>query len=102
MKTPHRITLIRGDTTERYNPVTDTYETGSVSKEVVPCFVNRVTNAKVFEDYGSRTDEVIAIRFMTAPKPFSKAEFNDKTYEPLEEIDAPIKGAVRLRKVGKT
>ena len=96
MKTPHRITLIRGDTTERYNPVTDSYEAGSVSKEVVPCFVNRVTNAKVFEDY-----EVIAIRFMTAPKPFSKAEFNDKTYEPLEEIDAPIKGAVRLRKVGK-
>ena len=100
MKTPHRITLIRGDTTERYNPVTDSYEAGDVSKEVVPCFVNRVTNAKVFEDYGSRTDEVIAIRFMTAPKPFSKVEFNDKTYEPLEEIDAPIKGAVRLRKVG--
>lgn len=101
MKTPHRITLIRGETTERYNPVTDTYEVGTVSKEVVPCFVNRVTNAKVFEDYGSRNDEVIAIRFMTTPKPFSKAEFNDKTYEPLEEIDAPIKGAVRLRKVGK-
>lgn len=102
MKTPHRIALISGETTEHYNPVTDTYEAGSVSKEVVPCFVNRVTNAKVFEAYGNRTDEVIAIRFMTAPKPFSKAEFNGKTYEPLEEIDAPIKGAVRLRKVGKT
>lgn len=100
MKTPHRVTLIRGETTERYNPVTDTYEAGSISKEIVPCFVNRVTNAKVFEAYGSRTDEVIAIRFMTTPEPFSKAEFNGKTYKPLEEIDAPIKGAVRLKKVG--
>ena len=101
MKTPHRITLIRGATSARYYPVTDSFEAGDGAKVVVPCFVNRVTNAKVFEDYGSRTDEVIAIRFMTAQKPFSKAEFNDKTYAPLEEIDAPIKGAVRLSKVGK-
>ena len=100
MKTPHRITLIRGDTTERYNPVTDTYEAGDVSKEVVPCFVNRVTNAKVFEAYGSRNEKVMICRFQQEQEPFQYASYEGSKYEPLDQIDAPIKGAVRLKKVG--
>lgn len=99
MKTPHRIALIYGGR-KKYNPETDNYEMEARKTVIVPCLVNEVTKSKVFENYGSRTDTVISCRFQKEQAPFDQAIFNGDTYEPIEAIDAPIKGAVRLKKVG--
>lgn len=99
MKTPHRITLIHGGR-KKYNPETDSYEMEAIKTIIVPCLVNKVSQSKVFENYGNRTDTVISCRFQKEQAPFSQAIFNGDTYEPIEAIDAPIKGAVRLKKVG--
>lgn len=99
MKTPHRIALIYGGR-KKYNPETDSYEMEARKTITVPCLVNKVTQPKVFENYGNRTDTVIVCRFLKEQAPFSQAIFNSDTYEPIEAIDAPIKGAVRLKKVG--
>ena len=99
MKTPNRITLIRGER-EKYNPEKDIYESQGRSTQPVPCLVNKVSQSKVFELYGNRTDIVISCRFQKEQAPFTQAIFNRDTYEPIEAIDAPIKGAVRLKKVG--
>lgn len=99
MKTPHRITLIGGGR-KKYNPEKDSYEMEARKTIKVPCLVNKVTQLKVFENYGNRTDTVISCRFQKEQAPFSQAVFNGDTYEPIEAIDAPIKGAVRLKKVG--
>lgn len=99
MKTPHRITLICGGR-KKYNPERDEYETQARKTVTVPCLVNKVSQSKVFENYGNRTDTVIICRFQKEQAPFTQAVFDDNTYEPIEAIDAPIKGAVRLKKVG--
>lgn len=99
MKTPHRITLICGGR-KKYNPESDSYEMEARKTIKVPCLVNKVTQLKVFENYGNRTDTVISCRFQKEQAPFSQAVYNGDTYEPIEAIDAPIKGAVRLKKVG--
>lgn len=99
MKTPHRIILICGGR-KKYNPEKDSYEMQARKTVTVPCLVNKVTQPKVFESYGNRTDIVISCRFQKEQAPFSQAVFNGDTYEPIEAIDAPIKGAVRLKKVG--
>lgn len=99
MKTPHRIALIYGGR-KKYNPEKDKYEMEARKTIIVPCLVNKVTQSKVFENYGNRTDTVISCRFQKEQAPFSQAVFNGDTYEPIEAIDAPIKGAVRLKKVG--
>ena len=49
MKTPHRITLVRGDTVPKYNPETDSYEQVEGEAEEVACLVNFISQAKVFE-----------------------------------------------------
>lgn len=99
MKTPHRIVLICGGR-KKYNPESDSYEMEARKTITVPCLVNKVTQLKVFENYGNRTDTVISCRFQKEQAPFSQAVYNGDTYEPIEAIDAPIKGAVRLKKVG--
>lgn len=99
MKTPHRITLICGGR-RKYNPESDSYEMEARKTVIVPCLVNKVTQSKVFELYGNRTDIVISCRFQKEQAPFDQAVFEGSTYEPIEAIDAPIKGAVRLKKVG--
>lgn len=99
MKTPHRITLIRGGR-KKYNPEKDSYEMEARKTITVPCLVNKVSQSKVFELYGNRTDVIISCRFQQEQAPFTQAVFNGDTYEPIEAIDAPIKGAVRLKKVG--
>lgn len=99
MKTQHRIVLIHGGL-KKYNPETDAYEMQVRITVAVPCFVNKVSQAKVFENYGNRTDTVIICRFLKEQAPFTQAVFEGNTYEPIEAIDAPIKGAVRLKKVG--
>lgn len=99
MKTPHRIILICGGR-KKYNPETDSYEMQVRKTVTVPCFVNKVSRSKVFELYGNRTDVIISCRFQQEQAPFTQAVFKGNTYEPIEAIDAPIKGAVRLKKVG--
>lgn len=106
MKTPHRITLIRGESTQQYDPVNDTYSTTNSEQTIVPCLVNFISQAKVFQEYGSRQEKIMICRFMREQKPFSKAYYVDHNnsantgyYEPLDAIDAPIKGAVRLKEV---
>lgn len=100
MKTPHRITLVRGEITPKYNPVTDSYDVGESVEAVVPCFVNFISQAKVFEIYGNQTDKVMICRFQQEQAPFQSAIYDGVRYEPLDQIDAPIKGAIRLKKVG--
>ena len=99
MKTPDRIALTSGGR-EKYNPEKDRYEMESRTFHYVPCFVNKVSQSKVFENYGNRTDTVISCRFLKKQEPFIQAVFNGEIYEPIEAIDAPIKGAIRLKKVG--
>ena len=100
MKTPHRITLIRETEQPKYNPETDSYEATEGQKEVVPCLVNFISQAKVFEEYGSRSEKIMICRFQQEQEPFQYAIYDGGRYEPLDAIDAPIKGSVRLKKVG--
>ena len=113
MKTPHRIALVRcGDSTPVYNPITDEYEQPKADEAradenilneggeevLVPCLVNAITQARVFEEYGNRQDVVIIARFNQPQKAFHTAYFDGSTYKPIEAIDAP-KAAIRLRRV---
>lgn len=100
MKTPHRITLVRGSSPPKYNPVTDSYDGSGGSQTTVPCLVNFISQAKVFELYGSRNEKIMICRFQQEQKPFQSAIYDDGKYIPMDQIDAPIKGAVRLKKVG--
>lgn len=99
MKTPHRITLIRGGSAPKYNPETDEYKNQAGQSETVPCLVNFVRQARVFKDYGNQTDTVMICRFQQEQKPFATAIYDGSKYAPMDQIDAPIKGAVRLKKV---
>jgi len=99
LKTPHRITLVRGgNSTPVYNPVTDEYEQEKGKEVVIPCLVNKIAQARVFEEYGNRQDVVIIARFNQPQDDFHTAYFKGATYKPIEAIDAP-KSAVRLRRV---
>lgn len=100
MKTPHRITLIRGTGAPKYNPETDEYENQEERSETVPCLVNFIRQARVFKDYGNQTDTVMICRFQQEQKPFATAIYDGSKYIPMDQINAPIKGAVRLKKVG--
>ena len=64
----------------------------------VPCLINFITQAKVFEEYGNRTDKVMIARFNQEQAPFDYAEYKGETFHPIEKIDAPIKGAIRLKR----
>ena len=99
MKTPHHIKLLIGKGIPKYNPITGEYDQVEGTYKVVPCFVNAISQSKVFEEYGDRTQKIIVCRFNQEQKPFNQAEYQGALYEPVESIDAPIKGSVRLRKV---
>lgn len=99
MKTPHRITLIRSTGTV-YDPELDEYVTTTGDKVTLPCFANHISQAKVFELYGNRTDKVMIVRFMQPQDKFDKAIFNGQTYVPIEQTDAP-KMAYRLKWVSE-
>lgn len=98
MKTPHAITLIHKGV-DRYNPITDSYEVEDGNRTDVPAFINYVTQAKAFEIYGTRDKRVAIARFSQEQAPFDLAEFDDRLFKPIEQINAPIKGAVRLEEV---
>lgn len=100
MKTPHRIRLVRGSHPPSYNPVTDRYDQNKGQEDLVPCLVTFVSQARVFEAYGSRKERVMICRFQQVQEPFSYALYEGERYELMDQIHAPIKGAVRLRKAG--
>lgn len=97
MKTPHRITLVRGKGVAKYNPVTDTYENQAEQTEIVPCFVNYIQKAKVFELYGNRSDVVMICRFQQEQEPFLYAIYDGFKYEQIDSVEAP-KCSVRLKR----
>ena len=100
MKTPHRITLVRGKGVAKYNPVKDTYENQAEQSEVVPCFVNFIQKAKVFELYGNRTDVVMICRFQQEQEPFLYAIYDGFRYEQIDTVEAS-KCSVRLKRTVK-
>lgn len=97
MKTPHRITLVRGKGVAKYNPVTDTYENQAEQTEIVPCFVNYIQKAKVFELYGNRSDVVMICRFQQEQEPFLYAIYDGFRYEQIDSVEAS-KCSVRLKR----
>ena len=97
MKTPHRITLVRGKGVAKYNPVTDTYENQAEQSKVVPCFVNYIQKAKVFELYGNRSDVVMICRFQQEQEPFLYAIYDGFKYELIDSVEAS-NSAVRLKR----
>lgn len=100
MKTPHRITLVRGKGVAKYNPVTDTYENQAEQTEIVPCFVNYIQKAKVFELYGNRSDVVMICRFQQEQEPFLYAIYDGFRYEQIDSVEAS-KYSVRLKRTVK-
>lgn len=100
MKTPHRITLVRGKGVAKYNPETDTYESQAEQSETVPCFVNFIQKSKVFELYGNRSDVVMICRFQQEQKPFLYAIYDGYKYEQIDSTEAP-KCSVRLKRTVK-
>lgn len=102
MKTPHTIELYFDEATEpQYDPVTDSYISDTESPVIVPCFANYISQAKVFELYGSETERVLIARFMQEQPPFVKARIFGKLFRPVDSIDAPVKGAVRMKEVAE-
>lgn len=101
MKTPHTITLIKGEEPRRvFNPVTGEYDTaGEEVPKDVPCLFNFISQEKEFLQYGTREGKLAIARFNQEQQPFIRAKHKGDTFIPVEAIDAPIKGAVRLRKV---
>ena len=97
MKTPHRITLVRGSGVAKYNPVTDTYDNQAEQTEIVPCFVNFIQKAKVFELYGNRSDVVMICRFQQEQEPFLYALYAGFRYEQIDTVEAS-KCSVRLKR----
>lgn len=100
MKTPHRIMLVRGKGVAKYNPVTDTYENQAEQSVVVPCFVNYIQKAKVFELYGNRSDVVMICRFQQEQEPFLYAIYDGFKYELIDSVEAS-KCSVRLKRTVK-
>lgn len=100
MKTPHRITLVRGKGVAKYNPVTDAYDSQTEQTEVVPCFLNFIQRSKVFELYGNRSDVVMVCRFQQEQEPFLYAIYDGFKYELIDSVEAS-KSAVRLKRTVK-
>lgn len=100
MKTPHRITLVRGKGVAKYNPETDSYENQAEQSVVVPSFVNYIQKAKVFELYGNRSDVVMICRFQQEQEPFLYAIYDGFRYEQIDTVEAS-KCSVRLKRTVK-
>ena len=101
MKTPHTITLIYGEEPQKvFNPITGEYEEqGEDTMLTVPCLLNFITQEQQFIQFGTRNEKIAIVRFNQEQEPFQRARFKDELFVPIDQIDAPIKGAVRLRRV---
>ena len=99
MKTPNTIDLVTSGGVKKYDPVSDRYIEPDYQVKSVPCLANYLSQQRIFELYGNRTDRVLTVRFNQKQEPFDKAFFDGKTFVPVDAIDAPIKGSVRLKEV---
>ena len=99
MKTPHTIKLYPTHKEPEFDPITGGYTAAENTYSQVPCLINFISQARVFELYGSRTEKVMICRFSQEQQPFEMAEYDGQKYKPIEAIDAPTKGAVRLKAV---
>jgi hypothetical protein len=100
MKTPHTIELFHTGGEPIFDPVTGEFKPNKGKSDFYPCLVNFMTKAKQFEEYGSRDEEIIIVRFNSEVPNFHKAVFKGITYKHLEESFVPRKKAYRLQKVG--
>lgn len=78
-----------------YNPQTGEYEQPETTQATFDVFANYVTNERVSEMYGERTDTVIVVRFIQDPPKFSRAIFEGKPFIPIEQVGR----SVRLKEV---
>lgn len=99
MKTPHTIKLIKKSEKPVFDPIIGDYVGGYADALEVPCLANYISQQRVFEMYGDRVSRVLIARFNQAQEPFDLAEYDGRTFKPIETLDAPIKGAVRLKEV---
>lgn len=98
MKTPHTIVLSYGES-KKYKPETGEYEIVGAVTKTVPCFVNFISKAKLFKEYGTHNEKVAIVRFNQKIRPFNHALFNDDKFIIEDGIDAPIKDSYRIKKV---
>lgn len=99
MKTPHTIKLYPIYKEPEFDPITGGYTAAGNTYSQTLCLINFISQARVFELYGSRTEKVMICRFNQEQQPFEMAEYDGQKYKPIEAIDAPTKGAVRLKAV---
>lgn len=101
MKTPDRITIYYGHDEPKYNPETGEYESSNGIGIVLPCLITTVSKSKQFEEYGSRTDHVVSVRFLNDVLEFQRAKIGDDEYIMVENRDIIKKEAVHLKRVGE-
>lgn len=99
MKTPHTIELVFGEGGSKLDPITGDYVENDIQSKRVPCLANYLTQAKVFELYGSREVRVLVCRFNQPQEPFIRAYYDGRVFVPLERLEAPIRSSVRLQEV---
>lgn len=101
MKTPHYIDLYYASDKPTYDPVFDTFTNPEVESLRKPCLVNFMSQKKVYENYGSRSERIIIVRFAQSVSAFDYAYFKGDRYEAIERVDIPAKHAVHLKFVGE-
>lgn len=99
MKTPHTIELFEDVGVSEFRPILGDYKPSEGNSKKFPCLVNFMTKEKQFEEYGSRENEIIVVRFNSDVPKFRKAKYKGKTYMLYEESFTPRKKAFRLQRV---
>lgn len=99
MKTPHTIELFEDLGVPKFNPILGEYKPSEGTSKKFPCLVNFMSKEKQFEEYGSRENEIIVVRFNTDVPEFRKARYKGKTYMRFGESFVPRKRSFRLQKV---
>lgn len=99
MKTPHTIELFEDLGAPKFNPILGDYKPSEGTSKKFPCLVNFMSKEKQFEEYGSRENEIIIVRFISEVPKFRKARFQGRTYMLFEESFTPRKRAFRMQKV---
>ena len=101
LKTPDRITIYYDYDEPRYNPETGEYESSNGTEIVLPCLITTMSKSRQSEEYGSRTDHVVSVRFMNDVSEFQRAKIGDDEYVMIENRDTLKKEAVHLKRVGR-
>lgn len=95
------ITLYIGDSVSEFNPATGKHESVESEKIKVPCYASFMSKGKQFQEYGTRDQEIMIVRFNNIVPKFDKAELNGLYYRLLEETQANKKRAYRLQRVAE-